>query len=102
MAQRGFQFNPPTNPILQVLYFVVGGIVLIGAILMSAFVLAIALGVAIIIGIVVYVRVWWLRRKFRAAAGKMADSSAASDGDVLEVEYTVVEERDVRDDRSDS
>lgn len=86
MPQRNYQFNPPTNPILQVLYFVAGGVFLIGAILIGGFLLAIALGLAIIIGVVVFIRVWWLRRKFRAAA--------RHEGSVIEVEYTVIDERD--------
>jgi hypothetical protein len=90
MPPRRYQFNPPTNPLLQVLYFVVGGVVLIGAIVMGAVLLAVALGLAIVIGLVIFVRVWWLKRKFRAAA-KQSES--------IEVEYTIVDERDEPDRR---
>jgi len=97
MPPRNYQFNPPTNPVLQVLYFIVGGIVLIGAILMGAVVIAIALGLAIILGLVIMVRVWWLKRKFRAAAKGAAASHRREDASVIEVEYSVVDERDERD-----
>jgi Flp pilus assembly protein TadB len=91
MAPRSYTFNTPTNPLLQVVYFIVGSIVLIGAVLMGAVILAIALGVAIILGIVIYVRVWWLQRKLRRSRG-----TSAEDAEVLEVEYSVVDERDDR------
>ena len=95
MPPRGYTFNAPSNPLLQVVYFVVGGIVLIGAVLMGAVILAIALGMAIILGLVIYVRLWWLRRKLaRSGRGDIGGS------DTLEVEYTVIDERDDRDSRS--
>lgn len=105
MPPRSFQFSPPTNPVLQVLYFILGGIVLIGAVIIGGFLLALALGLAMILGLVIFVRVWWLKRKFRAAAGSAASGKPASDrraedSSVIEVEYTVVEERDEHDDRS--
>jgi len=92
MPPRSYTFKTPTNPFLQVLYFVVGGVVLIGAVLMGAVILAIALGLAVVLGLIVYVRVWWLRRKFERAG------RTGREGEVLEVEYTVVDEQD---DRSD-
>ncbi len=100
MPPRSYTFNTPTNPFLQVLYFVIGGIVLIGAVLMGAVILAIALGIALILGLVVYARVWWLGRKLRKAAQDRRSGRGRQAGDeVLEVEYTVVEERDERDRR---
>jgi hypothetical protein len=91
MPPRGFTLRTPVNPLLQVVYFILGGIVLIGVVLMGAVILAIALGVALILGVVIYARVWWLRRKL-ARAGHESGGPA----DVLEVEYTVVDERDDR------
>ena len=96
MPTRIYTVRPPSNPILQVLYFLIGGILLIGAVIMGAVILAFVLGIAVIVGIVVYARVWWLNRKY--GRGKTTPTSAtASDGEILEVEYTVVEERDERD-----
>ena len=103
MAPHSYSFNTPTNPVLQVLYFVLGGIVLIGAVIMGAFILAIALGIAIVVGVIVYARVWWLKRTLRRAGGPFGGPSgrsvgggSTSDSEVLEVEYTVVDERDDR------
>ena len=95
MPPRGFNFNPPANPFLQALYFVAGGVLLIGAILMGAVILAIALGIAIVAGLVVFVRVWWLKRKIERARRKRGGRSGTQDSEkVIEVEYTVVDERD--------
>jgi len=99
MPPRIYTISPPTNPFLQVLYFVVGGLLLIGAVLIGAVILAVALGVALIVGLVVYVRVWWLRRKC-ARSGSAGTGRRRSGGpETLEVEYTVVRERDEPDDR---
>ena len=97
MAPRNYTFNPPSNPFLQVLYFLVGGVVLIGAVLMGAVILSFALGLALIAGIVFYIRVWWLKRKLaRKDAGGGTNRPDSGDAQVLEVEYTVVEEHDDR------
>jgi hypothetical protein len=95
MPPRPHTISPPTNPFLQVLYIVVGGLLLIGAILMGAVILAVALGLAVILGIAVYLRVWWLNRKLKRSA------RGGREAQVLEVEYTVVDERDERDERDD-
>jgi len=102
MNQRIYLSRPPSNPILQFIYFLVGGLVLIGAVLMGAVILAFVLGAALIVGIVVWIRVWWLQRKMRRSgaatdrnpAGPRRDSG---DSEIIEVEYTVIEERDARD-----
>ena len=98
MPPRIYTFKPPTNPLLQILYFLVGGVLLIGAIFMSAIVLAFAFGFAIVLGLIIYVRVWWLKRKFARSGRKpSAESSQSQESEVIEVEYTVVDERDDRD-----
>jgi hypothetical protein len=98
-----YTVRPPTNPILQALYFLVGVILLIGAIFMSAVILAVLLGLAVILGIVIYVRVWWLKRKLARAGGRSGGGpggghSQQSDSNAIEVEYTVIDERDERND----
>jgi len=99
MSPRILIMRPPTNPFLQALYFVVGGVLLVGAILMSAVLLSIVLGVALIVGLVVFVRVWWLRRKLARGSGN-ASFERDTDGrrhaatEIIDVEYTVVERRD--------
>lgn len=100
MPPQSYTFKPPTNPILQVLYFLVGGVLLIGAFFMGAIILAVVLGLAVILGIIIYVRVWWLQRKMARSSRKSGgEPSQSSESTVIEVEYTVVDERDAPDDR---
>lgn len=100
MPPRSYVFHAPTNPLLQVLYFLVGGVLLIGALVIGAVVLSILVGIALIAGIVIYVRVWWLKRKLersgRSGRGGGPGSRQSSRPDTIEVEYTVVEEREER------
>lgn len=102
MPPRMYTFNAPTNPVLQVLYFLVGGVLLIGAVVMGAVILAFVFGFAVVLGIVIYIRVWWLKRKFeksgRRPGGPAGDASSSR---IFEVEYTVVDERNEQDDPSD-
>lgn len=90
MPPRSYNLNLPSNPFLQALYFVLGGVLLIGAVLMGAILLAVGLGVAIVLAIVIYARVWWLSRR----QGKSPGRTTGRTSEVLEVEYTVVDERD--------
>ena len=86
------------NPLLQLAGLVVGAVVAVGAILLGAVVLAFILGFAVIAGLILYVRLWWMRRQLRQ---RRPDSRGRGGGDppgeIVEVEYTVVEERTVRD-----
>jgi predicted lysophospholipase L1 biosynthesis ABC-type transport system permease subunit len=103
MTPRGYTIRPPSNPVLQALYIVLGGILLIGAVIVGAFVLAFVLGFAIIASLIVYARVWWLSRKLGRDRGSLRPGSGSGAGgasktEALEVEYTVVSERDERSD----
>ena len=92
---RNYPFSPPNNPLLQILYFAVGGVLLIGAVLMSAVILAFVLGAALIVGLVIFVRVWWLNRKLsRQGTARNKGAGRSTGGEVIEVEYTVVSEQD--------
>jgi uncharacterized iron-regulated membrane protein len=64
----------------------------LGAILLSLF-----LGLAVIAGLVLYIRLWWLRRRMQQ---RRPEPQQRAPGDFVEVEYTVVEERDMPDDKS--
>jgi hypothetical protein len=96
---RGLGLAPgmPQNPFLQVVYFLVGGLLVIGAVLMGAVILAFVLGLVLIFGIVFWIRLWWLRRKLRRAGFGEQPGPGAQTGKTIEVEYTVVEERESRD-----
>jgi small-conductance mechanosensitive channel len=98
MDPRTFMPNRPTNPLLQLVYLVAGGVLLIGAVLMGAVVLAFVFGLVLIFAVVFWLRLWWLRRRFvRGGGGTLGRQTAESSqrtGEVIEVEYTVVDERD--------
>jgi len=94
MPQRIYTFGKSSNPILQVLYFIIGTVLLIGALLVGAVILSIAIGVAAIVGLIVFIRVWWLNRKI-----ERGDYRRRNGGDTIEVEYTVLRERDDKDRR---
>lgn len=96
---KGLRFAPgmPQNPFLQVLYLLAGGVVLIGAVLMGAVILSFVFGFALIVGAAFWIRLWWLRRKLRRAGGRPQPGAGSQAGKTIEVEYTVVEERETRD-----
>lgn len=101
MSQRILLPRMPKNPLLQALYFAVGGVLVVGALLMGAVILSIALGVAFIAGLVIWIRLWWLSRKLERGRGG-TDASGRGPGhstEIIDVEYTVIEERDDRDRR---
>lgn len=101
MNNRHFTFGMSQNPVVQVLSLLVLGLVLIGAVVMGTLILAAIIGLAMIAAMVFAVRVWWLRWKLRHARGGGGDSEGtAGEGRVIEVEYRVLGERDVRDQES--
>jgi predicted lipid-binding transport protein (Tim44 family) len=99
MAPRIIFASTPANPLLQVLSLIGGAIVLIGAVLMGAVILAVVIGIALVLGLVLWVRIWWLRRKFLRAGGARPPDAAGRPGpptdggvEITEVEYHVVRE----------
>jgi len=86
----------PGNPLLQFFALVVAAVVAIGAVFLGAILLTLFLGLAVIAGLVLYIRLWWLRRR----VSKPSSDGRARPGEFVEVEYTVVKERSVSDDRS--
>jgi hypothetical protein len=96
MTPRQFSFGVSGNPIAQVLSVLVFGLLLIGALIMGAVVLAVLFGIAIIAGAVLAVRLWWLRRKLRAAGAFDPAPESPPDTRLIEGEYTVVEKSATR------
>ena len=72
MQGRFFTFERPTNPLLQALYLLAGGVLLVGALVMGAVIVAVGLSFALVIGLVVWIRLWWLNRKMGRAGPRGA------------------------------
>ena len=100
MPPRSYTIRPPSNPILQALYLLLGGILLVGAVILGAFVLAFVLAFAVIAVLVFYARVWWLSRRIAGRGGSSGTGrgSGPARSGLLEAEYTVVSERDEKGD----
>ncbi|HEX9875291.1 MAG TPA: hypothetical protein VGC50_01405 [Gammaproteobacteria bacterium] len=96
MHNRAYKPRVPDNPLVQVLALAIAAIVSVGAILLGAVLLSFFLGLAVIAGLVLYIRLWWLRRKAR----KGGTGGGRGPGEFVEVEYTVVGERPVRNEDS--
>jgi len=92
-----YRSRMPENPVLQVVALVVAAIVGVGAVFLGAILLALFLGLAVIAGLVLYIRLWWLRRRM---SQRGPEPQRRAQGDFVEVEYTVVEERDMPDEKS--
>lgn len=103
MPTRGHNLRMPTHPLLQALYVLLGGVVLIGALFMGAILLSVALGIGLIVGFVAFLRASWQGRgrprQSRQPGQARRTGSGRAGGELLEAEYTVVEERDERDDQ---
>ncbi len=83
------------NPLVQVAAIIVAALVTVGAVLLGAVVLSFFVGFAILVWLVLTVRFWWLRRRMRWSE----TGHGTRRGEIEGVEYTVVEERFVKDNR---
>ncbi|MEO1037687.1 MAG: hypothetical protein AAFX44_19170 [Pseudomonadota bacterium] len=81
--QRGF--NPVGNPIVNAVTMVLGAIALIAAIAFASVAFVIFLIAAVVFVSFVALRVWWIGRKM--------PKRPATKGDIIEVEYEVIERR---------
>ncbi len=80
------------NPVMRILGFIAGVVMLAAAMFVGVFVFLAVLGLAVIGAVLFSVRVWWLRRQFRKAAerhrpGGGAGNTGAS-GSVIEGKVT--------------
>jgi uncharacterized protein (DUF58 family) len=95
MTQGPYNPQYSRNPLVQIAVAVVAAFIVIGAVFLGAIVLSFFVGFAILAWVMLTVRVWWLRRSVRRG-----DSGRGPDrGEIVEVEYTVVEERSVDESR---
>jgi len=83
----------PPNPIVQALAFVLALGLFVLAVVVGGIVLAALVGFVLLAVIVIYVRVWWLQRKFRAAGGE-ARAAGGSTETVVEGEYIDITRED--------
>lgn len=91
--------GPPGNPLTRLLAGLVGVLALVGAVFFGLFVFAAAIGIGLVGWAVLSLRMWWIRRKLRAAGvrpqdpfGPAAGPGAGPDGrrDAIDAEYEVV------------
>ena len=93
---------PPMNPLSRLLAGVLGVLALVGAFFFGLFVLALVAGVGLVAWLAFTLRVWWLRRKMggirpdsdRSGMQGRPGGQSASDGKIIDAEYTVVSRQD--------
>lgn len=86
--------GPPANPITRLLAGLVGVIVLIAAAFFGLFLFLAVIGVGLVAWAVFRLRMWWLRRRMRAAGaaapGPSSQRAGERDGTVIDADYEVV------------
>jgi hypothetical protein len=92
----GNRFRAPANPLVQALSVAAFGLALIGAVVIGAVVLTVVLGLAVLAAAAFALRAWWLKRTLGRAPPKPGEAPDPAQGQLIEAEYTVVEERDER------
>jgi protein-S-isoprenylcysteine O-methyltransferase Ste14 len=90
----GNGFRAPANPLVQALSAVVVGLALLGAVFVGAVILVIVLGLAVLAAAVFALRAWWLERTLGRAAPEPDREPGSAQGQLIDAEYTVLEERD--------
>ncbi len=91
MSPSAYKLQFSRNPLVQIAAIVVVVLVTVGAVFLGAIVLSFFVGLAILAWLGLTIRLWWLRRRMR----RSDTGRSAQGGEILEVEYTVVEERTV-------
>jgi uncharacterized iron-regulated membrane protein len=86
-----FGFGGAKHPLQQALSLLVFAVLLVGAIALGTVIFIAVIGVAAVVFAVFAARVWWLRRKLRAAGGERARQAPPAEGRLIEAEYTVIE-----------
>ncbi len=99
MTQGPYNPQLSRNPLVQIAAVVVAAFMVIGAVFLGAIVLSFFVGFAILAWIILAIRVWWLRRSVRRGVRRGGSGRGPDRGEIVEVEYTVVEERSVDESR---
>src|SRR5262252_6872596 len=92
MSTRWQISGPSANPLVQALALIVAAGLLGLAVVIGTVFIAVLLAVGAVVALTVAVRIWWLHRKLRRAAGEDASDPRAPR--VIEGDYTVVDEDD--------
>jgi predicted lipid-binding transport protein (Tim44 family) len=89
--------GPPANPFARLLAGLVGVLAVVGAAFFGLFLFAAAIAVGLIAWGVIALRVWWIRRRLKAAGvrpenpfGEEPDRPDEGDRSVIEADYEVV------------
>ena len=99
---RYYLAPPPMNPIARLVAAVLAVAALVGAFFFGLIILVLAVGLGILGWLFLTLRLWWLRRRFGAPAGRRPgdgfgpDQSPGGGGrqdDSIEAEYKVVSRR---------
>ncbi len=72
---------------------IVAAFIAIGAIFLGAVVVFFLVGLALLVWLVFSVRLWWMRRQMQGRGARVRTRTERERGDIVEVEYRVVEER---------
>jgi predicted lipid-binding transport protein (Tim44 family) len=93
---RYYLSPPPLNPVARILAGLLAVAALVGAFFFGLIILAVAVGLGVVAWLVLTVRVWWLRRRFRAGRGDgekpagHATAGGVRKPDVIDAEYEVI------------
>lgn len=82
---------PPLNPVSRLLAAVLAVLAMAGAFFFGIFVLALAVGLGLLAWLAIFLRMWWVRRRF--SGPEVDTANPAEPGDVIDGEYTVVSRR---------
>ncbi len=82
---------PPMNPISRIVASILAVLTLLGAFFFGLVVVVVLVALFSVFGLIFWLRLKWLQRK--SGDVSVVRSSSASDGEVIDAEYTVVSKR---------
>jgi len=83
---------PPQNPLTRIIAAIIAVFVLVGSFMIGLAALLVVACVGLVVGVAIWLRVAWIKRRFRKSGVDLAgrvDMSRQS-GQVIDAEYTVV------------
>ena len=83
---------PPQNPLTKIIAAVIAAFALVGSFMIGIAALLVVACVGLVVGIAIWLRIVWLKRRFRKSGvvfGAPVDMSREP-GQVIDAEYTVV------------